>query len=128
MKTQILLTCLLGSFFLGNLNAEAEQEALPLSERLPPKIQKIQQELPSWIQTGGNKEKATALMQKLDEHLKAKNFEEAEMTADSILKTIGATTQGIPEEARKKLVHDVGGSFLVFRNDKVQEELKLTKE
>ena len=35
--------------------------------------------------------------------------------------------QGIPEEALKKLRHDLGGSFLVSR-DKVQEELKLTKE
>ena len=37
-----------------------------------------------------------------------------------------AAAQGIPEEALKKLRHDVGGSFLVSR-DKVQEDLKLTK-
>ena len=43
---------------------------------------------PAWIQKTGNKE-AAALMQKLDEHLKAKNFEEAEKTADSILKRMG---------------------------------------
>ncbi len=41
---------------------------------------------------------------------------------------IQAPAQDIPVEARNKLVHDVGGAFLVFRNDKVQEELKLTKE
>ncbi len=38
-----------------------------------------------------------------------------------------AAAQGIPEEALKKLRHDLGGSFLVSR-DKVQEELKLTEE
>ena len=38
-----------------------------------------------------------------------------------------AAAQGIPEEALKKLRHDVGGSFLVSR-DKVQEDLKLTNE
>ena len=38
-----------------------------------------------------------------------------------------AAVQDIPEEALKKLRHDLGGSFLVSR-DKVQEELKLTKE
>jgi Spy/CpxP family protein refolding chaperone len=38
-----------------------------------------------------------------------------------------APGQGIPEEACKKLRHEVGGSFLVTR-DKVQEELKLTNE
>ena len=65
------------------------------------------------------------------ENLKAKNFEEAEKTADSILKMIGVSAQApahdIPEEVRKKLRHELGSSFLVFR-DKVQEELKLTKE
>ena len=116
----------------GNSPAEAKTEALPLMERLPPKIHKIQKELPAWIGAdAGNKDKATALMQKLEEHLKAKNFEEAEKTADSILKMMGASAQAaaqdIPEEVRKKLRHDLGSSFLVFR-DKVQEELKLTKE
>ena len=38
-----------------------------------------------------------------------------------------AVAQGIPEEALKKLRHDLGGSFLVTR-DKVQEELKLTDQ
>ena len=134
MKTRatILLACLLGSILLEVVNAQTEKGPLPLSERLPPKIQKIQEQLPAWIEKGGNKEKAMALMQKLKEHLDAKNFEEADKTADSILETIGgsapAATQGIPVEARKKLVHDLGGSFLVFRNDKVQDELKLTKE
>jgi hypothetical protein len=35
--------------------------------------------------------------------------------------------QEIPEKARKELSQALGGSFLVFR-DKVQEDLKLSKE
>ena len=109
--------------------ARTKPEALSLQERLPLKLQKIQKELPAWAEKTGNKEKATSLMQKLDEQLKAKNFEEAEKSADSILKMVGgsaqAAAQDIPEEARKKLRHELGGSFLVTR-DMVQEELKLT--
>jgi hypothetical protein len=70
-------------------------------------------------------------MHQLEVHLKAKNFEEAERTADSILEMTGtnaqAAAQDIPEEARTKLVHELGSSYLVFR-DKIQEELKLTTE
>ena len=55
------------------------------------------------MQKSGNKE-AMALMQKMQEHYKAKNFEEVEKTADSILKMMGvpAGVQAgdIPEEAR----------------------------
>ena len=120
-------------FLKGEPLIEAKTEGLALMERLPAKIHRIQKELPAWLETAdaGNKEKATALMQKLNAYLKAKDFEEAEKTADSILETIGASApaaaQDIPEEALKKLRHDVGGSFIVSR-DKVQEELKLTKE
>lgn len=45
-------------------------------------------ELPAWIQKTGDKE-AAALMQKMQEQLKAKNFVEVEKTADSILKLMG---------------------------------------
>ncbi len=38
-----------------------------------------------------------------------------------------AAAQDIPEEARKQLAQALGGSFVVFR-DKVQEDLKLSKE
>ena len=54
-------------------------------------------------------------MQKLKEQLDAKNFAEAEKTADSILETMGASelaaTQDISEETLRKLRHDIGGSF-----------------
>jgi hypothetical protein len=115
------------------------QDASSYEERLPPKIHRIQKELPAWSEKPGNKEKAVAFMQKLKEQLDAMNFAEAEKTADSILKTMGTSTQAtadtstpsaaqsISEETLKKLRHDLGGSFIVTR-DKVQEDLKLTTE
>ncbi len=81
-------------FLRGDPLIEAKTEALTLLERLPPKIHRIQKELPAWIQKTGDTAKATALMRELEKHLKAKNFEEAEKTADSILKMIGASEQG----------------------------------
>ncbi len=85
-------------FLKGDPLIEAKTEALTLMERLPPKIHRIQKELPAWMQKAGNREKAAeaaALMQKLEEHLKAKNFEEVEKTADSLLKLIGASEQAV---------------------------------
>jgi len=56
-----------------------------IQERLPPKIQRIQKEVPAWILKTGDKE-AAALMRNMMEQVKAKNFEEVEKIADSILK------------------------------------------
>ncbi len=74
-------------FLSGEKLVEAKETA-SLMERLPPKMHKIQKEFPSWMQKSGNKE-AMALMQKLQEHYKAKNFEEVEKAADAILKMMG---------------------------------------
>jgi hypothetical protein len=122
-------------FLKGEPLIEAK-ETLSLMERLPPKIHKIQAELPAWIQKTTNPE-AAALMQKMQAELKAKRFEEAEKVADAILKMMGesvqpvantnAAAQDIPEELRGRLVHELGSSFLVFRA-KIQAELKLTAE
>jgi hypothetical protein len=52
------------------------------------------QAIQAWVQKSGSQAKeakARALMRKLDENLKARNFEEAEKTADSILMMIGAS-------------------------------------
>jgi hypothetical protein len=115
----------------SNTAIDAKMEALTPLERLPPKIQKIQTELPVWIQNADNIDTATALSQRMQEYPRAKNFEEAAKTADSILKIMDESAQAaaphIPEETRRKLVHGVGSSFLVFV-DKIQEELKVTKE
>jgi hypothetical protein len=83
-------------FLQGEPLIEAKTESLTLLERLPPKIHKIQKELPAWIQKTGNMQKATSLIQKLQEYLKDKNFDEAEKTADSILKMMGVSVQAEP--------------------------------
>lgn len=78
-------------FLKGEPLIEAK-ETLTLLERLPPKIHRIQKELPGWIQKSGDKEKvaeAVALMQKMGELLRAKDFEEVEKTADAILRLMG---------------------------------------
>ena len=81
-------------FLKGEALVEARTTAR-MMERLPPQFHHIQKELPAWIQQAdaGNKEKARATMQKLDEQMKAKNFEEVEKTADSILKLMGANAE-----------------------------------
>jgi len=78
-------------FLRGDRLDEAKIETSSYLERLPPKIQKNQKELPAWLPKAeaGNQKKATALMRQLKENLDAKNFEEAEKTADSILKMMG---------------------------------------
>ncbi len=83
-------------------SSKADKEALPLMERLPPKIHIIQKELPAWVQNADSKEKATALMQKLKEHLEAKNFEEAEKSADSILKMMGMSAHAAAQGGENK--------------------------
>jgi dihydroneopterin aldolase len=80
---------------LALMKSDSQAEAkisLPLSERLPPKIHRIQQELPGWLEKADadKKDKATALMQKLKEYLEAKNFEDVEKVADEILKLLPA--------------------------------------
>ena len=118
-------------FLKGEPLMEAKTEALTLMERLPPKIHQIQRELPAWIQKTASK-KAVALMQQLDVQVKAKNFEEAEKTADSVLKLMAgdapadaAPGPAVPREAVHQIVETLGTPFLAF-HDKVQAELKLT--
>jgi hypothetical protein len=74
-------------FLKGEPLIEAKVEA-SLMERLPPKIHKIQKDLPAWLEKveQGDRQKMEALMKKLDEQLKAKKFAEVEKTADSVLK------------------------------------------
>ncbi len=93
-------------FLKGEALVEARTTA-SLMERLPPKIHRIQKELPAWIQKADadNKEKTRALMQKLDGQMKAKNFEEVEKTADSILKLMGGSA-GRSGAQEAKSTHD----------------------
>lgn len=78
--------------FLKRVPLVEGQTVASLTDRLPPKIHQIQKELPAWIQKTGNTE-AAALMQKMQEQLKAKDFNEVETTADSILKMMGVGAQ-----------------------------------
>jgi hypothetical protein len=67
----------------------------------------------------------------------ARKCEDAEQAADAILEITGPSvqtttqesrqSQEIPEEARQKLVHELGHAFIIFR-EPVQAELKLTGE
>jgi hypothetical protein len=101
-------TLMLVALCLVSLTATAQEkgatENLPLGERLPPKIHKIQKELPAWLQKSGNKD-AAALMQKMRDQFEAKNFEEVEKTADSILKMMGASAPDTGPEIEKKPVN-----------------------
>jgi hypothetical protein len=85
-KSRFLFFCLLAAAFLHPANAQPPD----LMERLPPKIHRLQAELPAWMQRTGNSE-VPALMQKLKAQIDAKDFEDAEKTADSILKIMGAS-------------------------------------
>jgi hypothetical protein len=82
----------------GERPGDAKTAASTVQRRLPAKIQRIQQELPAWIQNTGDKDKAVALMRKLGEHRKVVNLDEAEKTADAILKMLGATAPDKPAE------------------------------
>lgn len=59
-------------------------------ERLPAKIHRIQKELPAWIRKTGRQAEAEPLMKQLDAAMKAKDFNAAERTADSILTLISS--------------------------------------
>jgi hypothetical protein len=67
----------------------------------------------------------------MDSALKVKEFDRAEEAADAILKMIGVVEsppgQEVTEETRRKLRHEFGFSFLVYR-DRIQEELGLSTE
>jgi hypothetical protein len=79
-------------FLRGEPLIEAK-ETMSLMERLPPKIHQIQRELPAWMQKTSNTE-AAALMQKMMEQMKAKDFIEVEKTADAILTLMGVSVEG----------------------------------
>lgn len=119
-------------FLKGEALVES-MEAPSLMERLPAKIHTIQSKLPDWGDKADDKarEQASAIMAQLKKHLDAREFDEAEKAADSMLKLIGVGAPGgaqaIPQDVRKKVVHEIGGCFIIFR-EKVQQELKLSGE
>ena len=74
-------------FLRGERLVEGETE-VTLLERLPAKIQRIQKEMPGWVQRGGDAAKAGAMMRELKAHLDGRDFEAAEKTADGMLRMI----------------------------------------
>ena len=79
---------------------QSNAEPLTYFETLPPKMRIMEKQLPVWLQNPGNKEnaaEATALLQKVEAHVKANEFEEAEKSVDSILKMIGVSQQTIAQ-------------------------------
>ena len=79
-----------------------------LAERLP-QDSKIQKELPDWLRKTGNKD-AARLMKTLHEQIQAKQFEDAEKTADSLLKMMGVTAPIAGANAGKKSDKPASGS------------------
>ena len=118
-------------FLTGGLLTESNTDAPTLLERLPSKIHKIQNELPAWLEKTRRQAEAQPLMIELDSALKVKNFDRAEKAADAVLKLIGggepSTGLEVTDEIRKKLRHEFGFSFLVYR-DKIQAGLSLISE
>jgi len=106
-----------------------KKDSRPLQERLPAKIQTIQKELPAWLQKAGDKEKveANTRMKKLDEHLKAKNFEEAEKTADAILKLMGIPQSPTPAEKHTK-PQEGTGDFAEATRKRLTEKVERIKQ
>src|SRR5262245_5457414 len=109
-----MLLAALASIGCGLAAAAAQESSekassAALAERLAPKIHKVQAELPDWLRKTGNKE-AAALMRTLHEQIKAKQFEDAEKTADSLLKMMGVTAPIAGENADKKPDRPATGS------------------
>ena len=122
----------------GDLPKKAMSGTASIAADLPAKIQKIQGELPGWVQGDADKKnQATALMKQLQARLQAKDYEAAGKIADAMLKVMSAgepapavsapATPDITEELRDQLAHNIGCSFLLFRT-KVLGELQVTPE
>ena len=59
------------------------------SETFQKKMRRIQAELPGWVQRSGKKAQGQPLIEKLSAQIKGKQWQEADKTADSILKMLG---------------------------------------
>ena len=79
-------------FLRGDPLVEGEAiQTSSLADRMPAKIQRIQAEAPAWIQSSPeNRAKGFPLIQKLRQQMGDRNFAEAEVTADAILKMLDA--------------------------------------
>ena len=77
-------------------------QALTFFDTLPPKMRTIEKELPGWIQSADHRDRAAeaqALVEKMQEDIKANRFEEAEKAVDSILNMMGVNPQDVVRDA-----------------------------
>ena len=77
-------------------------QALTYFETLPPKMRKLEKVLPLWIQSPDHKDRAPevgALVQKMQDSIKANQFDDAEKVVDSILKIMGFNPEDVVREA-----------------------------
>ena len=82
--------------------APKKTQVLTFFDTLPPKMRKLEKELPGWIQSADHRDKAaeaSALVQKMQEKIKANKFDEGEKVADSLLKMMGYNPQDVVRDA-----------------------------
>ena len=142
MKSKIFLLGLLGSVFLGIVNAQPPADSVEaVHRRVAAKVERVYEGARKWAESGRDPTVIGKTMEeKVKPLLEAGKFIEADAELGQVLDQLkqdgkGAgsptaathATQDISEEVRSKLTHNVGSTFLVFR-DKVQGELKVTKE
>jgi dipeptidyl aminopeptidase/acylaminoacyl peptidase len=80
----------------------AQSQPQSLFETLPPKMKKLEKELPGWLQNADHRDRAPeamSLLHQMQEAIKANRFEEAEKAVDSILKMMGFSPQDVVREA-----------------------------
>jgi Tol biopolymer transport system component len=73
-----------------------------LFDRLPPKMKKLEKELPGWLQNVDHKDQAAgamSLLHTMQEHIKSNHFEEAEPELDALLKMMGFSPDGVVRTA-----------------------------
>jgi Spy/CpxP family protein refolding chaperone len=88
--------------------ASATTDEASAEERMVARVHQIQKELPAWVKKTGKKEEANALMKTLKEQLAARNFVDAEKTADALLKMMGVAVAPAVAAERSANVHESG--------------------
>ena len=115
----------------GPSHALAEEDT---ASRIQVKISQVGASATKLHESGADVSSIQKAMQQVNELLQSGKHQDAEKILDSLLTELGgpetrpapAAIANIPEATRRRLVHDLGSSFLVFIG-KIQEELRLTK-
>jgi Tol biopolymer transport system component len=103
-----------GKFLRGEKLVESAATGFS-SEALEAKMQRIQKQLPAWIQKTGKQEQAMSLVKNMQVLIKEKRWQDADKVADEILSLISARTSG---SARNGLIalalRDQNGKLQIF--------------